>query len=406
MLIFKKKDMGNQGFSLIEVMLAMTILLLIAIPFMGYFMTSTKENVISSDMQGATIAAQGVMEEIKVKTVKEIWDAKDDTGAAIFHQVDEYGVSLGSSFVKQTTEPYYFLKKNIDYQGFQYDAFITLDYGASEVNAANNADIPKLQEVSGKNRVLIYQDAQDDSAASYFVGLQLEEYNKEMASPSPGASPIPADVPQSDAVIKGKIKKDISITLEEAPLDSSKVQIKAEYVYSPIAAGSVWGCDLGDTYSLAVNSDVVIMDRPDPGSNIAVYFFYKPLPGTMGEEAPYFVAAESLDVKIGWKDSLINPYTLDFYLVCQEDTVTGDLEPYSGYYMKVPQFIHDLNPSTVTFHSNVNTQKALKSDFITSEKKQRLFKTNIKIYKSGSAYDAANVLTSYDSTKGVWNYED
>lgn len=56
---------GNSGFSLLEVILAMTILAIITIPLMNYFTNSMKNSARMARHQKATLTAQEITEELK-----------------------------------------------------------------------------------------------------------------------------------------------------------------------------------------------------------------------------------------------------------------------------------------------------------------------------------------------------
>ena len=60
-----KKKVNNAGFSLVEVILAMAILAILAIPLLNYFVESMKYNARMSQEQHATLLAQETVEDLK-----------------------------------------------------------------------------------------------------------------------------------------------------------------------------------------------------------------------------------------------------------------------------------------------------------------------------------------------------
>ncbi len=61
----KQLKRNNQGFSLLEVLLAMAILAIVFVPLMNYFTDSIKYNNMSKIKQKATLLAQNTMEDLK-----------------------------------------------------------------------------------------------------------------------------------------------------------------------------------------------------------------------------------------------------------------------------------------------------------------------------------------------------
>lgn len=65
---------NNQGYTLLELVVAITILAIIAIPLMHGFVTAAKTNDKAREIAQATTIAQNVMEDIKVASVEEMID--------------------------------------------------------------------------------------------------------------------------------------------------------------------------------------------------------------------------------------------------------------------------------------------------------------------------------------------
>ena len=63
---------NNSGFSLVELLIAVTILAIIVIPLMHLFVTSTKINVKSRETLRSTTIAQDIMEGCKAYDVPEL----------------------------------------------------------------------------------------------------------------------------------------------------------------------------------------------------------------------------------------------------------------------------------------------------------------------------------------------
>lgn len=62
----------NKGFTLVEVLIAMTILAIIVVPLLHAFVTSSRTNAKAKQLMKATTLAQNVMEELKANSIEEI----------------------------------------------------------------------------------------------------------------------------------------------------------------------------------------------------------------------------------------------------------------------------------------------------------------------------------------------
>ena len=61
----KRGKQNNAGFTLVEVIISMTILALVFIPLMKYFSDSLKHSTLTAKRQQATMLAQSVSEQLK-----------------------------------------------------------------------------------------------------------------------------------------------------------------------------------------------------------------------------------------------------------------------------------------------------------------------------------------------------
>lgn len=375
-----KKRVNNKGFSLVEVMLSIVILAMISVATVNYFVQSKQQNARANDNQGAMVAGQSIMEQVKTKTVKELWLTPS------FEEVTSDGVPVGAaSFIPHPvgpgTEPYYFLTKNISVDGTKYDAFVTLDQNA--FTAQNNEPIPELPEVAGSNVVTIVQSMEDDNAVNSFYNIHLNDYFAQTSDPLPeGCTLVTRDF------IRDNITKIITVKIDQItdPSDASKVYAKVNvtYTYRPTSNEAFWKVSNTTEVTQTMSSINVPLTS---GTALPVYLFYRPLPNSGHEKVVV--------------DNLI-PEMIDFNLVCQKDAL-GNLPP-SGYYVECSS-VGVMGP--VQFHSNVSRSSgvAATNDLTESVPRQRLFGFRIEVYKSGGVYDGSNVLARFDSTKGVWDDE-
>ena len=152
---------SNAGFSLVELLIAVTILSIIVIPLLHMFVTSTKINVKSRQTLRATTVAQDIMEGLKAYTLEEVrtqfTPADGVSTGSYFYPSDGFYIlnsSLIQSGVREITELgpdysgeeiYYFGIENLKMQGSEYDALIRLDastYGARSIDGAVTSGLP------------------------------------------------------------------------------------------------------------------------------------------------------------------------------------------------------------------------------------------------------------------------
>ena len=74
----KRIQQNNEGFSLIELIIAVVILAFVVAPILGAFVSSARTNGKSQRVLSATTAGQNIMEEVKGTALKTL--LKEETG--------------------------------------------------------------------------------------------------------------------------------------------------------------------------------------------------------------------------------------------------------------------------------------------------------------------------------------
>ena len=150
----KRRQTANAGFSLVELLIAVTILAIIVIPLLHMFVTSTRINVKSRQTLRATTVAQDIMEGLKAYTLDEVrtqFSLPDGTISSDYFYPTEGFYIVNSKMIQEgvreikeleswidddgnvidpddpENEIYYFGIKNLKMQGGEYDALIKLD---------------------------------------------------------------------------------------------------------------------------------------------------------------------------------------------------------------------------------------------------------------------------------------
>lgn len=180
----------NKGFTLVEVLIAMTILAIIVVPLLHAFVTSSRTNAKAKQLMKATTLAQNVMEELKANSIEEVarqfnssasrsyttnksivglaeeaWEAEatsiegELTEVITSDLVETAGQPANSSirdaegstsgpgvFVGQDGE-YHFLLKNVEMESARFDVAIEIIRDAesgvqklTQINAMNQSD--------------------------------------------------------------------------------------------------------------------------------------------------------------------------------------------------------------------------------------------------------------------------
>ena len=200
----KNSTISNSGFSLVELLIAVTILAIIVIPLLHMFITSTKINVKSRQTLRATTVAQDIMEGLKAYTLEEVraqFEPPEGAGGSGYHYPTDGFYVIDSSMIQggvreltelehEGEEIYYFGIENIKLQGGEYDAFIELDastYGSkaeekrknpgagivahdNEFNGNFYAELGSVAEVSGSG-----DEATKKTDSSFHENKKLNE---------------------------------------------------------------------------------------------------------------------------------------------------------------------------------------------------------------------------------------
>lgn len=183
-----RKHIDNRGISLVEVVVAFTILAIVSGSMLHAFVTSTKFNMKAKEQQRMTTAAQSVMEGLKALDVEELcrqfngvhpftvysavtnrWEIDlDGDGATSIRTVS--GVQ---EFVPSAVNRYAFAMQDIAYEGKYYDAKVELEPKGAGV------DVYYTEDMNGYCDA-VYRQASELDATVYSLILQnvLDKLNE------------------------------------------------------------------------------------------------------------------------------------------------------------------------------------------------------------------------------------
>ena len=163
----------NSGLSIVEVLVAVAILAIVFVPLLKTFTQASTINARAQKLQNVTSLAEGVMEDVKGKSIQELHDLAAERADVSFLPLYEDGK------LKKYTVTY----ENVTAtQGITYDAVVTIaadkykntdrrderkagnDIG--DVSDANIRELPQINKVdSNKNAVLSWELNKYDNKA-------------------------------------------------------------------------------------------------------------------------------------------------------------------------------------------------------------------------------------------------
>lgn len=186
--------LNNKGFTLIETIVAMTILVLVSIPLMDSISRGMRVSRNTSAFQRAVLLGQSVTEGVRAHSVNDLCSTFVNSGTYIFDVLDKnvynyegYGrlklAADGNSYeensvVENNSRQYYYGIYGVESGAKKYDVLIKLD--SDEYNDINSKIIPSIVEVGSDSTVVI-----DNTGALNHMG---DKTLKEIAREKLGSS--------------------------------------------------------------------------------------------------------------------------------------------------------------------------------------------------------------------------
>lgn len=164
----------KEGFSLIEVIIAVALLAFMALPILAYFTNAAVTTSRGKNTQKATMAAESVLEELNAFDTLEQMEKylKEESEGSSDWSITQAESMTGESGKSSTTTV---TKKNITVDDSSYNAKVTLeyDYPLSTANPAytnpNQKEMPDLKEVYSSENAVIKESDQMDRAVSHYL---------------------------------------------------------------------------------------------------------------------------------------------------------------------------------------------------------------------------------------------
>ena len=222
----------NSGLSIVEVLVAVAILAIVFVPLLKTFTQASTINARAQKLQNVTSLAEGVMEDVKGKSIQELHDLAVERADVSFLPLDEDGTLTKGNL--NNVPPYTVTYENVTAtQGITYDAVVTIatenyknktkdadDIG--DVSDANIRELPQINKVdSNKNAVLSWELNKYDNKA--LENLAVENF-------APKNSVTDPDIATLKESYKKTAEKYINIEIkEDTDTSSTKVSCEVEY---------------------------------------------------------------------------------------------------------------------------------------------------------------------------------
>ncbi|MDO4188193.1 MAG: type II secretion system protein [Lachnospiraceae bacterium] len=267
--IFSKFNKDNRGFSIVELIVAVSILAVVFIPVLKNFTMGALTNAKAQKMQNVTSVAEKMMEEVKGDSIEKLYDdavASEDIMFLSGADATDYlsGGEHSSDSADYDEPPYVIVyDKAIATQGTTYKVCVKIDHASYAIGSApdasriNTVKLPQLYDVkdSKDHAVLSWEMSEYDFNA--FNNLADENTREESTNSS------------IKNIIKDNGIKTTTITLDDA--SGGTVDISCNVTYT---TGN-------SSYSKALEYDVysgnlknLDVDEENNGGP-HIYLFYK-----------------------------------------------------------------------------------------------------------------------------------
>ena len=222
----------NSGLSIVEVLVAVAILAIVFVPLLKTFTQASTINGRAQKLQNVTSLAEGVMEDVKGKSIQELHDLAVERADVSFLPLDKDGTLTKGNL--NNVPPYTVTYENVTAtQGITYDAVVTIateNYknktkGADDIGDVSDANIRELPQInkvdSNRNAVLSWELNKYDNKA--LENLAVENF-------APKNSVTDPDIAKLKESYKKTAEKYINIEIkEDTDTSSTKVSCEVEY---------------------------------------------------------------------------------------------------------------------------------------------------------------------------------
>ena len=406
----------NSGLSIVEVLVAVAILAIVFVPLLKTFTQASTINSKAQKLQNVTSLAEGVMEDVKGKSIQELHDLAVERADVSFLPLDEDGTLTKGNL--NNVPPYTVTYENVTAtQGITYDAVVTIstdNYKSTDRSDARKANKlshnDDIGDVSDANIRELPQINKVDSNRNAVLSWELNKYdNKALENLAAENSVSGSDIATLKDSYKDTAEKHINIEIkEDTDTSSTKVSCEVEYktgknasdkslkylVYTgyfvePVDSG-VSGPDIYLFYTLSENVKDGASNIADPikkenikiedkttGKKHNVYFIMQDgineLSTINGSEVTINVSGSGYSETISYNKTSIIPDAITL--------LAGASTP-------------DDESDDVYFFSNLKDKNGNSGELFTSKSKDRIYYVTVEIKEHGKP----EVLGTYTST--------
>lgn len=166
----RNKKLNNDGFSLVELLIAVTILSIIVAPMLHSLVTSLNTNAKARRLMHATQIAEDVMEEFEAHSIQEMMD---------IYSAAPYNYTVTEDNSVSNKGKVTFTGSNASVASGRYDIEVVLDSTKTEYAPINNMEIADIENLSGGVNALYMDSLQEiNSAYVYFGNYSLGTYSE------------------------------------------------------------------------------------------------------------------------------------------------------------------------------------------------------------------------------------
>ena len=425
---YKRMTIGdNSGFTLVELLIAMIILVVALIPMLNSFAVNAKVNRKSKIKLRSTMIAQDIMEGIKGYSTKDIY--KQFTGVSDFRLIENDGivdpsthkVVSANATVSANADGLVavYTMKDLEYQGQKYDAKLEIDGTNFTASGNRMSATVSGSKIQPNSEDLVDMSIMDSSYDGIFMSdnyYSREEFLDKLIDLNGWIGP--------------EVNRTFEIELVDAGLTAmgnAKQLATVKVTYDTVSAGAVT-LPYSRNYTAYNNVDVA-----DDGCELrSLYFFYYPaysgiyLVGGSNQNITYhdkiiFRNADKIPTTLYiMKQKTTDPVILP-ELYAREELYRPDITIIEdGYEMmglttkvrtNLTRSLYNGQPFSTekaTFHRGYGDAGGIPASMIeadkvlSTEKVNRMFDAVVKVYEPGAAaagFPEDMVLTTLDSTK-------
>ena len=227
----------NSGLSIVEVLVAVAILAIVFVPLLKTFTQASTINSKAQKLQNVTSLAEGVMEDVKGKSIQELHDLAVERADVSFLPLDKDGTLTKGNL--NNVPPYTVTYENVTAtQGITYDAVVTIstdNYKSTDRSDARKANKlshnDDIGDVSDANIRELPQINKVDSNRNAVLSWELNKYdNKALENLAAENSVSGSDIATLKDSYKDTAEKHINIEIkEDTDTSSTKVSCEVEY---------------------------------------------------------------------------------------------------------------------------------------------------------------------------------